>query len=105
MKRYNLINKIKNSRWYIKTFHKKDMMDIIYVDQAARRVIIGDRCISSFHTPYGIQIIDSEFGKRIRNIKESGEDPKQLKKEIMNNSHLHKIIKENLLLNLKNYIK
>lgn len=33
------------------------------------------------------------------------EDPKALKKEILNNPHLHKDIKDNLLLNLKNYLK
>ena len=53
----------------------------------------------------GIAATRSEFCRRIQNIHKSGEDPKKLRKEIKENEHLHKMIKDNLLLNLKNYTK
>jgi hypothetical protein len=103
---YDYSKRIKNSRLYIKIFNKHDFMDIIYVDQCGYKFKpfqkIGVSCI---YLPYGIKQLDSEYSKRIRNIKESGEDVKKLKNEIKNNENLHKMIKDNLLLNLKNYTK
>jgi len=102
---YYIPTKIKNSRLYIKLFYKKDFISVIYVDQEPSKSLFGDMSISSFYTPFGIKTIDFEFGERIRNIKESGEDSKKLRNEIKNNKNLHKMIKDNLLLNLKNYTK
>lgn len=39
-----------------------------YVDQAGTVLVVGDRMITSSYTSYGIQCIDSEYGRRIRNL-------------------------------------
>lgn len=82
-------------------------MDKIYVDQGGSRVFFADRCISTFYTPFGIKQLDSEFSKRImdlRNDPEKIKNSKILLKEIKENPHLHRKIKRDLIVNLKNQL-
>lgn len=74
----------------------------MHIDQAAVHSWWGERTFFASYTPYGIKQLDGEYCKRICNL---NEDPEKLKKEIKENPHLHKLIKQNLLLNLKNYAK
>lgn len=83
---------------------KKIKIEDIYVDQSQVFVKGFKKCpnIFSSYTAYGIKCIDSEYGRRICDTQE---DPKTLEKEIRNNPHLHKIIKDNLIQNLWSYVK
>lgn len=73
--------------------------DEIYMDQSINIVDLCDRNFISAFTPYGISQLDSEFCKRIRDIKTKKEKEK-LEIEILENKNLHSIIKDNLLMNL-----
>lgn len=77
-------------------------IDDIYIDQSINQIRIHDIYISSVYTPFGIKQIDSMFTKRIINL---NEDPNKLRKEIEDNHHLHKTIKDNLITNLNNKVK
>lgn len=79
-------------------------LDKLYVDQAIRSSTYGDRNIFSAYTPWGIRQLDSYYGNLIRTLPNKLFATK-LRKEIKNNPHLHKKIKENLLFNLDNYRK
>lgn len=46
---------------------KHDIEDY-YVDCAGSSIVVGDRRITNFFTPYGIKCLDSEYSRRIRNI-------------------------------------
>jgi hypothetical protein len=85
-------------------FFKKKPFDIdaIYVDQAMVNTHNRGFNFFSSYTPYGIKMIDTEYANR---IKYTQEDPKVLKKEILQNPHLHKEIKKNLIQNMNSYVK
>jgi len=72
-----------------------------YRDQAPYSSKVEDRHISATFTPHGIRQIDSLFIRKIQNLP-TRKYADQVKKEIIENPHLHEKIKENLLLNLKN---
>jgi len=73
-----------------------------YVDQAYHNISFGDRTVTSFFTPHGINEIDTWFSKQIYG--ESEFTKEELTKMIRRNPHLHNIIKTNLLENLNNKI-
>lgn len=70
----------------------------IYIDQVPHY----GNFVSSVYLEKGIKEIDSGFAKRIMNL---NEDYKKLEIEIQNNPHLHTMIKDNLIQNLKRYMK
>lgn len=74
--------------------------DEICVDQAVRRSTCLDREFVSAYTPWGIRQMDTNYCNLIGNMP-SKEYADKLEKEIINNPHLHDIIKENLLSNLE----
>ena len=74
-------------------------MDKIYVDQATENSYYGDRHFFAAYTPVGIKKLDSNY---IKAIQEGKVDSDFLTKQIRKNPHLHPLIKENLLYNLKN---
>jgi len=78
-------------------------LDRAYVDYAIHSDSFGDRNITSFYTPHGIHMLDSLFCKRIMNF-DSEEEAEWIRHELEAIPHLHKIIKDNLTLNLRNYI-
>jgi hypothetical protein len=95
---------IRNSIWrflyYLENkLYTSDIEDL-YVDETIRKITVGDQCITSFYTPYGIKQMDSDYGRRIRS---GTEDLKKLRREIKLNPHLHRRIKRNLLYNLRTY--
>jgi hypothetical protein len=106
-------------------------IDDLWVDQSITNVDVADRNFFAAYTPYGIKMIDSRFGWRIRkllktddeSIKEVkrmshlsewgkeeyleyiGESPENIRNDILSNIHLHACIKKNLIENLDNYLR
>ena len=76
-------------------------MDAVYVDQAPLR----GSFVSAFYTPLGIKSIDGEFVQAIMSFDGNKEDYNHLRNSIMNNVHLHSVIKQNLIFNLENMHK
>lgn len=76
-------------------------MDAVYVDQGPQNVQYGYRSISSFYTPYGIGMRDHLYSQRIMAADGHEDERAELKREIVHDPHLHFVIKENLLYNLK----
>jgi hypothetical protein len=91
-----------------------------YTNIKTRVVSKGSHC-HSFYTPvdldkgsfgYGVRVVwenghqhDFHYGPRpVFNPKTSKINTKKLIKDITNNPHLHQVIKDNLLDNLKHYI-
>ena len=72
--------------------------DEYYYDLGPTASRFWDRKIQSFYTPYGISLMDSHFGKMIR---EELLEPDHLEWMIRRNPHLHNVIKTNLLSNLE----
>lgn len=77
-------------------------IDEVYRDQAVFNSKINDRYFFSAYTPHGIRVLDSQFCTRIRGAKSKNECD-EIREDIKNCPHLHKIIKDNLFLNLRNY--
>ena len=79
-------------------------IDSYYIDQAMVSTQYFDRHLFAVYTPHGIRMLEGAYCEKMRNMptKEYADD---LRREIKKNPHLHEKIKENLLLNLKNYRK
>ena len=75
-----------------------DVKEMYYYDQAPTSSHYWDRKIQSFYTQYGISLMDSHFGRMIR---EELLEPEIIEKMIRRNPHLHNVIKTNLLSNLE----
>lgn len=75
----------------------------MYYDQSPYNSNYGERTFSSAYLPYGIKRFDSFFSNEIRLGNKSKYTKIELKKMIRRNPHLHNLIKENLLDNLKKY--
>ena len=76
----------------------------IYKDQLNFNVKSSNLSVSSFYTSHGIKIFDTWYCKQIRDGYKKY-SKKQFKNLIINNPHLHNIIKTNLLENLNNLKK
>ena len=74
----------------------------VYMDQGINTSVFGDRRITSIHLETGLKRIDGFFAREIQRH-HNNYSKKELMKMIKNNSHLHNIIKTNLLANLENY--
>ena len=98
--------KMINQKEYEKLISTKPIEDF-YWDQSCRSVDIYDRNIFSAHLPLGIKRMDTWYSLRIREMGTPNSRFKyttsQLRKGIMNNVHLHMVIKFNLLSNLNSY--
>jgi hypothetical protein len=91
-----------------KTYYKGVDFDEMYTDQAPIDTIIDNGehrgYFGATYTPWGIKQLDSEFANRIQNLwKIDGDSSEQIRKDIIDNVHLHYYIKENLLLNLETF--
>jgi hypothetical protein len=73
-------------------------MDSIYRDQAiVRTAAVGYRFFTAY-TQYGIKKMDQEISQRIMNKQGTEEE---LITEVKRNKHFHKMIKDNLISNIK----
>jgi hypothetical protein len=72
----------------------------LQVDQAPQQGLF----ICAAYTPYGISMLDSRFCHAIKTAS-TLDDCRHIARKIRENPHLHPDIKENLMLNLVNYIK
>lgn len=76
-------------------------MEVVYRDQAVYHKHFLDRCFIAAYTPLGIQRREYGYIRRILDFKGTEEERKELEKEIRDDPHLHKVIKRNLIDNLK----
>lgn len=74
----------------------------IYVDQSMYCKRIGDRTLFAPYTPDGIRVIDTMYANCI--IAGVGTIEK-LTRHIQENPHLHKTLKDNLILNMRHFGK
>lgn len=82
--------------WPFKKKVTAENIDDPYVDQA-RFLMPG---FYVFYTPWGLKELEQNYINAIRASKSKKEDS-AIKKAIQCNPHLHKIIKDNLILNIK----
>ncbi|MCK9447171.1 hypothetical protein M0Q50_09995 [bacterium] len=99
-KKWNLLNIHRKIPFFKK--YPKDISDL-YRDQSIHNISYGERHIMSAYLEYGLKSMDSFFSNEIRLGKESKYTKDELKRMIRRNPHLHNLIKENLLDNLKRY--
>lgn len=71
-------------------------INAVYIDQAP---MFG--CVSASYTPYGIKILDRDFIQEIKSFEGDKDAMEELKWRILNNTHLHYVIKQNLVANLE----
>jgi hypothetical protein len=97
-------------KWNLLNFHRKipflkklPKNVHLYADQSIYNINFGERHIMSAFLEYGLKSMDTFFANEIQLGKKSKYTKDELKRMIRRNPHLHNLIKENLLDNLKTY--
>jgi hypothetical protein len=76
-------------------------MDVVYRDQAPTHNHYGDRCFFSALTPWGVKLREGGYIRRILDFQGNEEDRLGLEREIRDDPHLHRVIKSDLIRNLR----
>lgn len=78
--------------------------DRAFRDQAMHNSRIGDRNFFSAYTPHGIKMMDGLYCERAQNFT-SSEEYEWIRRDLEENPHLDKLIKDNITLNLRNRVR
>lgn len=79
----------------------------VYTDQGPINTHFKGYSFGCWYSPHGIQQLESDYCRRIQGTNRYGDpidmNPTDIAQHIAEEPHLHRIIKDNLILNLKNY--